>query len=260
MPKCPNCGLETARTEDWACQWCGHPLLSKGYKKIPKTYRELQEERYPHKPPARVAPEAEPEPGTQPESELKAVPEFKPAVDPAPEAISEPQPEPEPEPESVLDPELEPATESAPEPEPEPAPEPEPEPTPVSEAPPEPAAATASAAEPKLEPDPETGVIAASVEELNAAFNADKPATNAKLANKLLQVTGTVDKIIVKDYLDIQYILLTSRQGRWQVRCTFGREHAPKLTRLAAGETVTVQGNYDGCERNIILKDCTLVG
>ncbi|TES89266.1 MAG: hypothetical protein E3J93_00855, partial [Dehalococcoidia bacterium] len=45
MPKCPNCGRETLRTEDWACQWCGHPLLSGAFKKIPKTYRELQAEK-----------------------------------------------------------------------------------------------------------------------------------------------------------------------------------------------------------------------
>ncbi|MFC1929116.1 zinc ribbon domain-containing protein, partial [Chloroflexota bacterium] len=35
MQKCPNCGQPAARTEDWACQWCGYPLLSKSYKKIP---------------------------------------------------------------------------------------------------------------------------------------------------------------------------------------------------------------------------------
>jgi uncharacterized protein len=45
MPRCPNCHREALRTEDWACQWCGYPLLSKSYKKIPKTYKELREER-----------------------------------------------------------------------------------------------------------------------------------------------------------------------------------------------------------------------
>jgi hypothetical protein len=43
MPKCPNCGLETLRTEDWACQWCGYPLISSSYKKIPKTYNQLKQ-------------------------------------------------------------------------------------------------------------------------------------------------------------------------------------------------------------------------
>jgi membrane protease YdiL (CAAX protease family)/DNA-directed RNA polymerase subunit RPC12/RpoP len=45
MPRCPNCGRKALRTEDWACQWCGYPLLSKSYKKIPKTYKELREEK-----------------------------------------------------------------------------------------------------------------------------------------------------------------------------------------------------------------------
>ena len=45
MSKCPNCGQETLRTADWACQWCGNPLLSNAFKKIDKTYRQLQEER-----------------------------------------------------------------------------------------------------------------------------------------------------------------------------------------------------------------------
>ena len=45
MPRCPNCGRKTSRTEDWACKWCGYPLLSKSYKKITKTYKQFQEER-----------------------------------------------------------------------------------------------------------------------------------------------------------------------------------------------------------------------
>ncbi|MFC2016251.1 hypothetical protein ACFLUF_00895, partial [Chloroflexota bacterium] len=63
MQKCPNCGQETARTMDWACQWCGYPLSSKSYKKIPKTYKQLKEEGlYKQKPPvtSEVAPEPEP--------------------------------------------------------------------------------------------------------------------------------------------------------------------------------------------------------
>ena len=34
MPSCPNCGHETERTEDWACRWCGYPLLSNGYSAV----------------------------------------------------------------------------------------------------------------------------------------------------------------------------------------------------------------------------------
>lgn len=31
MPKCPNCGRETERTKDLACQWCGYPLITRDY-------------------------------------------------------------------------------------------------------------------------------------------------------------------------------------------------------------------------------------
>jgi len=31
MPKCSNCGRETIRTVDLACQWCGYPLITREY-------------------------------------------------------------------------------------------------------------------------------------------------------------------------------------------------------------------------------------
>ena len=79
--------------------------------------------------------------------------------------------------------------------------------------------------------------------------------------NKVLQVTGTVDKVFAKDQLDIFYILLggAGKPVTWQVRCTFSREHGSRLSRLTDGQTATVQGTYIGYERNIILKDCSLV-
>ena len=45
MPKCPSCGLETARTVDWCCQYCGYPLLSGDYPKLDKSYEQLKEEK-----------------------------------------------------------------------------------------------------------------------------------------------------------------------------------------------------------------------
>ena len=45
MQKCPNCGQTTTRTEDWACPWCGHPLLSRSYKKVAKTFRQIKKEK-----------------------------------------------------------------------------------------------------------------------------------------------------------------------------------------------------------------------
>jgi len=211
MSKCPNCGQQTARTEDWACQWCGYPLLSPSYKKITKTYKQLQEEQLPEPKPPVI--EFKPEPVPEPEPEL--------------EPVTEPEPVPEPEPE------LEPAL------------QPEPEPAPV----------------PELEPEPTTGAVAVTVKELNLAYNADRAAANAKLTDKILKVTGVVSKIVVREHLDIQYLLLASARSpeQWNVRCTFDKQHGPQLARLTAGETATVQGKYAGYERNIIMKECVLV-
>ena len=96
MGKCPNCGRVTARTQDWACQWCGYPLLSGFYKKIPKTFRQLKEEE-PHEPESSA--------GEEPEASIlpnhvplmpthTAEPEPKQALEP--EQMMEPEPEPEP--------------------------------------------------------------------------------------------------------------------------------------------------------------------
>lgn len=87
--KCRNCGRETVRTEDWACQWCGYSLLSKSCKEIPKTYRELKEERgHDHKSSEVEAGTAiEPEPVF--ECKLEQVPELEPAtvMQPKPESV-----------------------------------------------------------------------------------------------------------------------------------------------------------------------------
>jgi hypothetical protein len=289
MPRCPNCGRETLRTEDWACQWCGIPLLSGAFKKIPKTYRELQEERSFE---MRPVLEDEPAPAPVAEVEVEPVPRA-----PEPELEAPPVPEPQPPPMPDPEPEIAPATPAPPEPvaevqaesEIEPSPEPEDEPVveekPIAEAEPvavaevedeaepasepvteiEPEVEAAPATEPvaatALEPDPATGAISATVEGLNASFNSDKVGTNNKLLNKVLQVTGTVEKVFAKDHLDIFYIILAGAGGpsTRRVRCTFSREHGTYLSRLTDGQTATVQGTYVGYERNIILKECGLV-
>jgi len=283
MPRCPNCGREALRTEDWACQWCGHPLLSGAFKRIPKTYRELQEERSLN---VSLAPEEEPLPAPAAEAEVAVEPDPAPAPVPppapleaeaAPEAPSPPEPvaaveaeveverepAPPPEPETEATEDEKPVNEPESAPETEPPPEAEPAKEPVAKAEPEVAAVPAQepVAAPTLEPDTATGTINATVEELDAAFNSDRAGTNAKLLNKLLKVTGLVQKIFAKDNLDIFYIILAGagRPSTWKVRCTFSREHSAHLSRLTEGQEQTVQGTYTGYERNIILKECSLV-
>jgi len=111
-----------------------------------------------------------------------------------------------------------------------------------------------------LEPEPTSGVIEATVEQLNSAYQADKITANKKLTNNILKVTGVIDKIVVREHLDIRYILLTSAEKRalMNVRCTFEKKYGAQLNQLETGQTVTVQGKYDGYERNIIMKECVL--
>ncbi len=232
MPKCPNCGQETARTIDWACQWCGYPLLSDAYKQIPKTYKQLKsEKRYKEKP-------LEPELELKPELEPEPILEPEPVLEPEPELVTEPEPEPEP----ISKPEPEPEPELMSEPEPVLASEPEPKPIPETE----------------FEPVP--NVIEITVEELYSAYR-DKIAADAKFTNKNLKVTGVVDKIVVNDIHEIYYIMLTSAEKKeeWHVRCTFDKNYRPELNRLTTTQTVTAQGKYDGYRVNILIRDCVLV-
>ena len=235
MRKCPNCGQTAERTEDWACQWCGYPLLSGSYKKIPKTYRQLKEEERDKQ----KAPEPQPQP--------EPVPEPEPMPEPEPEPVAEPQPEPVPEPEPQPEPEPEPASELEPEPQPEPEPEPEPEP--------------ASELEPEPQPKPKSGTTGITVEELYSAYSADEMAADAKFTDKILKITGVVDRIIVNDVHDIYYIILASaeKKEQWNVRCTFDKKYGAQLNRLTTGQTVTVRGKYDGYKVNILMRDCVLV-
>jgi len=204
MPKCPNCGLETLRTEDWACQWCGYPLLSSAYKMIAKTYKQLKQERL---------------------YEAKPIPESK--LEPEPESIFESEPEP------VLESQQ------------EPIPEPEQEVEPMPES--------------KLEP--ELVAMELTVEDLFSAYATDEVAADTEFANKLLRVTGAVAMIDIKEMLDTHYIRLahTERDLLQSVRCMFNKKHTPELQQLVIGQTVTVQGIYNGSIIGIRMMDCVLV-
>ena len=270
MPKCPNCGLETLRTKDWACQWCGYPLLSRSHKMIPKTYEELKQEKLYGAKPIR---ESEPEPVLESQEEL--TPESERAIEPIlesePESVLESQEEPTPESERAVEPVLESEPEPVPEsqeeltPESELAVEPvlESEPESVLESQEEPTLESERAIEPVLESEPDTELVAMelTVEELLSAYAADVDTADMKFAKKLLRVTGVVAMIDVKDTLDTHYIRLTTAERNllWNVRCIFDKKHASTLQQLAIGQTVTVQGIYNGSIIEIRMMDCVIV-
>ena len=118
-------------------------------------------------------------------------------------------------------------------------------------------------AKPVLEPkaEPVSAVIDVTAEELISAYEADMMAADAKFANKILKVTAVVARIEAKDSLDIHYIMLTNVEENLldSVRCMFDKKHGPELNRLIKGQTVTVQGKYDGSMIEIRMRDCVLV-
>jgi hypothetical protein len=388
MKRCPNCDRPTKRTLDWACQWCGYPLVSKSYKEIPKTFRQLKEERLLEKKQKSLLSEdtkmtagegiatQEGSGATSMEftveeiyslcrmdkeraatlfkdrilkvtgivasvvvdddndvyyvslssspreeeykvncmfdkknsSQLNQLTEGQTAtvegkygdyelnilikdcvlvhvaeveeasltpqssdvtVKPTPEAepVVELEPEPAPEPEPVAEPESEPAPEpepvAEPAPEPEPVaelePEPAPEPEPVAEPEPE----TAPELEPVAEPEPEPAqpAVEVAVEELFLAFANDEAAANARFGDKLIKLTGVVNRIEIQDYLELDYINLSDTENNQleHVRCFFDKTHLSELEQLTKGQKVTVQGTFVGSIVSMHLRDCVLV-
>jgi len=286
MASCPNCGRQTLRTKDWACQWCGYPLISRAFKKIDKTFKELQEERNLGVKPADAEPELEYETEPEPEPPPKPRPVFRPA------------PRPEPEPERRPGPPVRPV--ARPEPEPEPRPRPQPVPLPRQE--PQPAAEMKSLSGPvttpeqkpmivppaapiilpaaaspppkpeiKIEPEPPPAPplklesisdgMEITADQLDALYRADKSGAHGRFAGKTVVLRGVVEKVFIKEHLDIRYIVIRGNGQRmlWSLRCTFNQGESSKASRLNEGDEVRVKGKYDGYSKNIMFKDCVLV-
>jgi hypothetical protein len=259
--------------------------LSKSYKKISKTYKQIKEKSsdveksdlsdeaeyfqqkenlsvtpsYTPLPEPEVSPEPEPKPDTIPEPPISIEPEKTLEPDPIPEpSISvEPEKTPEQKPpvssESTYNPVVEPESEVIPLPAKMPEKEPEVE----------------SEIEPVTEPNqkvdtnqPADAELNLTVEELLVAYAEDNVAANAKFIDKRLRISGTVDKIEIKDYLDIYYISLnnTERNSLQTVRCIFDKKDMDDLNKLLPGQKVTVSGKFDGSIIDFRMSECILVG
>lgn len=287
MAKCHNCGRETLRTEDWACQWCGHPLLYGSFKKTDKTYRQLKEERLNktvREEKIIQEPEMEPEieKEIEPKQDLEVIKRIK--LEPESEleiendviqemekeTVQEAEPEEkveESEPEPVVEPEGEPskAVEDKNETEVEPEEEIKPESEVVEEPEVEEIHEIETEAElikePEPEPEPENADMELTVTEILVAYDEDDVAADEKFVNKILRVTGTVSMIDIKAKLDTHYIRLAGSGGDpWQsVQCIFDKKHSLALGQLEKGQTVTAQGRYSGSIIAIRMVDCVLV-
>jgi hypothetical protein len=213
--------------------------------------KEQEQEQEPE-PEIAATPETEP----QPEPTEEAVPETlsAPEVIPLPGPATEPEPEPKPEPEVAATPETE--TEPVePEKEPEPpaveaaaAPENQEEPTVIPLAAPEP------------EPEPVVPDIEINITEFLTAYATDATAADARFGGKVIKLTGVISRIELRDYLDQNYVNLSNQADNIleHVRCFFNKKYGPELGQLVVGNSITVQGTYDGSVINMRLKDCIL--
>jgi ribosomal protein L37E len=347
MASCPNCGRQTLRTKDWACQWCGYPLISRAFKVIDKTFKELQAERgmagkaagaeselepgidieplpeLPrpvYKPVSRPAPPLEPPlppPSLRPEPKVEPRPVSQPPpLRPVVPPVTRPEPVTRALPEPVNNPELKPvvippappiilppATAAQPVPEvkreippvvipPPPVPEvkleapplikPQITPLPVPEvkiaAPPPPPVPAARIEPEPPRPKPEIIIEPAppvvptikleairdgmeiTADQIDELYRADKSGAHSKFAGKTITIRGKVEKIFIKEHLDVRYIVLTGNQKlASSIRCTFNQEESSKASRLNEGDDVAVRGKYDGYSKNIMFKDCAII-
>jgi len=249
MPNCPNCGQATQRTSDWACRWCGYPLLSGSFKEILKTFAQLHEEKVTRHDSATMESTSQqrvkepeqttPEPEEKPASELRE--KFREVKKPEDIQLQG---------EKKTAPELKAKFKEVK----QDAEQKAPESIPSVKVDSEPVLIT------KLKEKPSDSVLETTVEELYQAFKLDLENANAQLANKIIRVTGIVGRIAVDDIIDKPCVILTSEDKTMlrNVLCVFEKEQVPELNRLHTGQTITVQGRYDSCTINILMVDCTL--
>lgn len=213
----------------------------------------------PPPPPAVTEAEAEPEPEKEPETAGEPAAETA----AAPETPEEPSVIPLPPPAPVQEP-----APAGPEKEPEPAGEPSTEAAAAPETPEEPPVIPLAAPAPEPEPEPEpvpepvplVPDIELNISEFFAAYAADESAADARFGGKVLKLSGIVNRVELRDYLDLNYINLSNSADNIleHVRCFFDKKYGPELGRLSIGDSVTVQGTYDGTLINMRMKDCTL--
>jgi hypothetical protein len=234
MANCPNCGLSTMRTKDWACQWCGYPLVSGIYGKTSKTFTELKQEREGNTVSTALLVETEPIIKPEPETGQLVEPEAEPEPEPETGQLVEPEAEPEPEPETgqLVEPEA----------------EPEPEP------------ATAEESEPSADEEIQS-IPELTVTELCTSYQSYGMAGHDEFKNSVFRVRGIVDSIVAKDVVEQYRVALTDAEPHplGDIYCKFEKKDAPMLQKLSVGQELTVQGKYDGFVTNIVLRDCILI-
>jgi hypothetical protein len=112
-----------------------------------------------------------------------------------------------------------------------------------------------------LEPEDIENGMEIAVEQIDMLFKTQQEAAHEAFIGKTFIIQGIVEKIFIREHLDIRYILLTGvlKGITWSLRCTFEQENGKALTGLQEGQAVKLRGTYDSIGKNIIFKNCALV-
>ncbi len=112
-----------------------------------------------------------------------------------------------------------------------------------------------------LEPEDIENGMEIAVEQIDMLFKTQREAAQEAFTGKTFIIQGIVEKIFIREHLDIRYILLTGvlKGITWSLRCTFEQENGKALTGLQEGQAVKLRGTYDSIGKNIIFKNCALV-
>ncbi len=237
-------GAETATESELKIEEEPSPIITPSPEPVAQLEEEIPVEAKPEEPSPIITPP--PEPVAQLEEEIPV--ETK-AEEPAPMITPPPEPVVSPEGEKALEPEV------VPEAEPQPIITPPPEPV----APPKEEIPAESLALPSLDSIKDGTEL--TTDQIDALFTANSLSTSDAFRDKTLVIRGMVSKVFIRDHLDVRYMMLSgANKGAWTVRCQFGKESSPQMSRLSEGQPVAVRGKYDGFSKNVIFKDCVLVG
>jgi hypothetical protein len=109
----------------------------------------------------------------------------------------------------------------------------------------------------KVEEAKEEPVFRTTAAELLAIYNYNAVAADNALKDRIIVVSGTVDKID-RDILNNPYITLDTGELLASVQCFFDESQVPRLVELQPGQKVRIRGRCAGkAIFNVILEDCS---
>lgn len=89
-------------------------------------------------------------------------------------------------------------------------------------------------------------------------YRANEPLANTKYKDKVLIVSGTINKI-GKDYANRLYLSIDGFDAVSNTACFFDPAKVSELNKLRNGQTITIKGTCSGMAGDVALQDCQIV-